>query len=58
MIVTKDRDFIDLVAEPPPLILWIRAGNLSNARLHLLIEAEFATALSKLNQYEAIVELK
>jgi len=49
IIITKDIDFIKLQQTfgPPPKIIQIAAGNLSNEELHLLLKDSFeAIALS------------
>ncbi|MCY2959529.1 MAG: DUF5615 family PIN-like protein [Planctomycetota bacterium] len=35
IVVTKDRDFVRLLEEqgPPPRVLWLTTGNISNAEL-------------------------
>jgi predicted nuclease of predicted toxin-antitoxin system len=41
VIVSKDSDFHErsLLQEPPPKVIWIRAGNCSTARIEELIRA-------------------
>lgn len=39
IVVTKDRDFIELVERhgPPPQVVWLTCGNTSNASLRELL---------------------
>ena len=59
VVVTKDRDFIDLVVRmgTPPQILWLTCGNVSNRRLQELFAQTFPDALALLQSGEAIVEI-
>lgn len=59
VIVTKDRDFVELVQRLgiPPQILWLTCGNLTNRHLQQLFERTFSEALELLGNGEAIVEL-
>jgi predicted nuclease of predicted toxin-antitoxin system len=59
VVVTKDRDFVDLLEKygPPPKVLWVTCGNTSNARMRSVLAKEFASALEILNGGEALVEL-
>lgn len=59
VIVTKDRDFVDLVVRlgTPPQILWLTCGNVSNRRLQELFTQTFPDALALLQNGESIVEV-
>lgn len=59
VIMTKDSDFIDLVCRlgPPPQILWITCGNVTNRNLRQLLSATLSTALEQIKQGEAIIEI-
>lgn len=59
VIMTKDSDFIDLVCRlgPPPQILWITCGNVTNLNLRQLLSATLSTALEQIKQGEAIIEI-
>lgn len=59
VVVTKDRDFIDLVVRlgTPPQILWLTCGNISNRRLQALFNQTLPDALVLLQDGEAVVEL-
>ncbi len=41
VVVTKDADFVALLDRrgPPPQVVWVTTGNVSNAGLRLLITA-------------------
>src|SRR5262249_25245169 len=59
-IVTKDSDFVRLLEEhgPPPAVLWITAGNTSNARMKELLQASWAKAITLIQVGEALVEIQ
>ncbi len=57
--MTKDRDFVTLVEQygPPPQVLWITAGNTSNAHLKILFGRTLKRALMLMQDGEAVVEI-
>jgi predicted nuclease of predicted toxin-antitoxin system len=59
VIITKDKDFIDLVMRlgTPPQILWLTCGNVTNRALKQIFRNAFPQALDLLNQGENIVEI-
>ena len=59
VIVTKDSDFADLVERngPPPAVLWLTAGNTSNAALKALFTLRFKSALELFQDGEPLVEI-
>jgi predicted nuclease of predicted toxin-antitoxin system len=59
VILTKDSDFIDLVCRlgPPPQILWLTCGNVTNRYLRRLLTSTLSEALEQLRQGEMIVEI-
>ncbi|EDX83416.1 hypothetical protein S7335_596 [Synechococcus sp. PCC 7335] len=59
VILTKDSDFIDLVCRlgPPPQILWLTCGNVTNRNLKRLLLNTLPDALKELQQGETIVEI-
>lgn len=59
VVVTKDRDFVDLVVRlgTPPQILWLTCGNITNRGLQETFSKTFPAALELLNAGEAIVEI-
>jgi predicted nuclease of predicted toxin-antitoxin system len=59
IIMTKDSDFVDLVCRlgPPPQILWLTCGNVTNRHLRRLLTATFLAAIEQLSQGEAIIEV-
>lgn len=42
VIVTKDDDFLDLAAHygPPPVVIWLKLGNCSNARVLAALQSQ------------------
>ena len=59
VILSKDSDFVDLVLRlgPPPQILWLTCGNLTNRRLRTLLDEVLADALTLLATGVAVVEI-
>ena len=60
VVVTKDRDFIDLLARhgPPPQVVWLTCGNTSTAALRELLAATAWPAAARLLAAgEALVEI-
>lgn len=60
IVMTKDQDFINLLDRygPPPKILWITAGNTSNANMKILLEKWLPKALLLLESGESLVEIQ
>jgi predicted nuclease of predicted toxin-antitoxin system len=60
MILTKDRDFVELVHRrgTPPQVIWITCGNTSNDEMMRVLDATFERACELLASGEAIVEIK
>ena len=58
-VITKDRDFIDLVIRlgSPPQILWLTCGNITNRDLQRIFTRAFPEALELLQNGENIVEI-
>ncbi len=59
IVFTKDQDFVELVERrgTPPQVLWLRCGNMANARLRSLLSGTLPEALELLRQGEAVVEI-
>ncbi len=59
VIVSKDEDFVDLVTrlDPPPQVLWVRVGNVTNAALKAHCQRSLGRAIDYLRAGESLVEL-
>ena len=59
VLMTKDDDFVDIVTRlgPPPQILWVTCGNVTNRALRELLTRAFPAALVHLEAGEPVVEL-
>ncbi|MFQ5668486.1 MAG: DUF5615 family PIN-like protein [Candidatus Binatia bacterium] len=59
VVFTKDEDFIDLVGRlgPPPQVLWLRCGNMANARLWSILSRALPDAIELLGHGEPVVEI-
>lgn len=59
VVVTKDRDFIDLQHRlgPPPQIIWLTCGNTSEARLQEIFSKHLDTARRLIEGGDSLVEI-
>ncbi len=59
VLVSKDIDFVNLIQElgPPPKLLWVTCGNVSNARLEIVFTATFERACELLREGRTVVEI-
>lgn len=59
VVMTKDRDFLDLLAQhgPPPQVVWLTCGNTSNAFLRARLVTAWPAAARLLAAGEALVEI-
>ncbi len=59
VVFTKDEDFVELVRGrgAPPQVLWLRCGNMSNARLKVVLERTLPAAIALLEAGEPVVEI-
>lgn len=59
VVLTKDRDFVLLLEQlgPPPQVLWLTAGNTSNARLKEVLSKTFPIVKELLLRGEPLVEI-
>jgi predicted nuclease of predicted toxin-antitoxin system len=59
VILTKDRDFLDLVQRrgPPPFIIWITCGHTSNGALIRIFGGVIRAACELIESGETIVEI-
>jgi predicted nuclease of predicted toxin-antitoxin system len=60
VLMSKDADFVKLLDRfgPPPRILWVTAGNTSNARMREILAKHLPTILEMLNKGEPLIEIK
>lgn len=60
VVVAKDADFVLLLERhgPPPQLLWVTCGNVSNARLRTIFQAEWGRAAALLAAGEPLVEVR
>ena len=59
VVISKDSDFVTLLERYglPPQVIWITAGNTSNAKMKLVLEKTFIAARDLLNAGEILVEI-
>lgn len=59
LLITKDRDFAELVARlgPPPAIILLTCGNTSTDHVKNVLRMELLQALALINGGEPLVEI-
>ncbi|MEQ1663459.1 MAG: DUF5615 family PIN-like protein [Thiobacillus sp.] len=59
VLISKDSDFVEMVSRfgPPPQLLWVTCGNVSNLRLHAVFSSAGEMAFGLLAEGQAIVEI-
>ena len=59
VLLSKDSDFVELMVQrgPPPKLIWLTCGNVSNTALQTLFNARLREAIQLLEGGELIVEL-
>jgi predicted nuclease of predicted toxin-antitoxin system len=59
VIISKDSDFVDLVDQhgPPPQIVWLTCGNVTNGWLRALFARTWPQVAAHLAAGEPVVEL-
>jgi len=59
VVMTKDRDFVDLVERlgPPPQVIWVTCGNTSNREMRRILTVTLPSALDLLRTGEPLVEI-
>lgn len=60
VLMSKDADFVKLLERfgPPPQIIWITAGNTSNARMREILATHFPTIIEMLSNGEPLIEIE
>jgi len=59
VLISKDSDFVDMVSRfgPPPQLLWVTCGNVTNRRLQAVFGSAGRAAMNLLEEGQAIVEI-
>jgi predicted nuclease of predicted toxin-antitoxin system len=59
-VVTKDDDFVKLLDQhgPPPQVVWLRCGNVTNRELRRIVLDAWPRALDLLAAGEALIEIR
>lgn len=59
VVITKDRDFVQLLNQlgPPPKVIWVTCGNISNAQMRDVLLQNFQSAFSRLQASKSLVEI-
>jgi predicted nuclease of predicted toxin-antitoxin system len=60
VLVTKDADFVDLLQRrgPPPVVVWVRTGNITNRELRRIVLAAWPKAAALIHAGESLVEIR
>ena len=59
IVITKDKDFVQLLERlgPPPQVIWVTCGNISNAQMRHVLRQDFQSRLLLLQQGKSLVEI-
>ena len=59
VIISKDSDFVELVSRygPPPQLIWVTCGNVTNRQLQIVFNKTFAESLELLEAGQVMVEI-
>ena len=59
IVMTKDQDFVQLLERlgPPPQVVWVTCGNVSNAQMRDILRQDFRSTLSLMQQGKSLVEI-
>ncbi len=59
VVMSKDSDFVDLALRlgPPPRILWLTCGNVTNIHLRRILSEVLPAAMTMLEGGEVVVEI-
>ena len=59
VIISKDSDFVELVSRygPPPQLIWVTCGNVTNRQLQIVFNKTFAESLELLAAGQVMVEI-
>ena len=59
IVMTKDQDFVQLLERlgPPPQVVWVTCGNVSNAQMRDILRQDFRSTLLLLQQGKSLVEI-
>lgn len=59
VIISKDSDFVELVSRygPPPQLIWVTCGNVTNRQLQIVFNKTFSASLELLAAGQVMVEI-
>ncbi|MCY3739629.1 MAG: DUF5615 family PIN-like protein [Candidatus Poribacteria bacterium] len=59
IVMTKDQDFVQLLERlgPPPQVVWVTCGNVSNVQMRTILRQDFRSTLLLLQQGKSLVEI-
>ena len=59
IVITKDQDFVRLLERlgPPPQVIWVTCGNISNAQMRDVLRQDFQSTLLLLQQGKSLIEI-
>jgi len=59
VLISKDSDFVELVSRygPPPQLIWVTCGNVTNRQLQTVFNKTFAETLELLAAGQVMVEI-
>jgi predicted nuclease of predicted toxin-antitoxin system len=59
VLISKDSEFVELLSRygPPPQLIWVTCGNVTNRQLQTVFDKTFAESLELLSAEQAMVEI-
>ena len=59
VLISKDSDFVEMVSRygPPPQLIWVTYGNVTNRQLQIVFNKIFAESLELLATGQVMVEI-
>ena len=59
IVITKDQDFVQLLKNlgPPPQVVWVTCGNISNAQMRDVLRQDFPRSLLHLQEGKSSIEI-
>lgn len=59
VVISKDSDFVELISRygPPPQLIWVTCGNVTNRQLQIVFNQTFTQSLELLMAGQVMVEI-
>lgn len=59
VMISKDSDFVEMISRygPPPQLIWVTCGNVTNRQLQIVFNNTFPASLELLAAGQAMIEI-